>query len=379
MFRALVLIVLLGATALAQGQTQNVEVEPVTCWWRTAAAAVRVGEPFTLVLTCSILETDAARAIVDRGRLGTAAVQFAPYEVIGGTQGADEVTAGRRFIQHEYSLRLIGEDVFGRDVPIPEMPITYRIESQVQQDASVQGREQTYVLPALPMRVQSLVAADATHIRETPVPSLAAIGAREFRGRLLRLVAGLLFTVSGLMVLVAFARSLRARRRARPAAEQRLLSDAAILAAARTELKSVQHQTERAGWTTSAATRALAAARIVASYAAGRPVAQRVAGDRPPADGELVAGGGLFASAPVVVSGSATPASVDAELAGALAHFTSARYGRTEKLDAGVLDGALAAAIRASNRLGAEHTWVARTRRSVVRTVAGWRQRVWAR
>src|SRR5687767_4586421 len=102
MLRELVLIGLLGTAVIAQSQPASVEVEPVTCWWRTGVSAVRVGEPFTLTLTCTILETDSARAIVDRGRLGTAAVQFAPYEVIGGRQSADEVTPSRRFIQYDY-------------------------------------------------------------------------------------------------------------------------------------------------------------------------------------------------------------------------------------------------------------------------------------
>ena len=75
-----------AVAAQAPTATQNVEVDPVTCWWRTSASSVRVGEPFPIVLTCSVLETDAARAVIDRSRLGTAAVQFPPYEVIGGSQ-----------------------------------------------------------------------------------------------------------------------------------------------------------------------------------------------------------------------------------------------------------------------------------------------------
>ena len=48
--------------------------------------SVRVGETFPIVLTCSVLETEAARAVIDRSRLGSAAVQFPPYEVVGGSQ-----------------------------------------------------------------------------------------------------------------------------------------------------------------------------------------------------------------------------------------------------------------------------------------------------
>ena len=49
--------------SLSAARPTNVEVEPVTCWWRTGAVAVRVGETFAVVLTCSVLETEAARVI----------------------------------------------------------------------------------------------------------------------------------------------------------------------------------------------------------------------------------------------------------------------------------------------------------------------------
>ncbi len=162
--------VLLASTALAQPPaTQNVEVEPVTCWWRTSTSAVRVGQPFSVVLTCSALETEATKAVIDRGRLASAAVQLPPYEVTGGSQTDDITTASRRFMQYEYTVRVISDDVFGADVPIPPLQISYRIESKVQQDGAVQGREQTYVLPPLPVHIAKLVPATETHIREAPV------------------------------------------------------------------------------------------------------------------------------------------------------------------------------------------------------------------
>jgi hypothetical protein len=52
--------------------TVNVEVEPVTCWWRTSTSSVRVGQPFDVVLTCAALETEATKAVIDRGRLAAA-------------------------------------------------------------------------------------------------------------------------------------------------------------------------------------------------------------------------------------------------------------------------------------------------------------------
>src|SRR6059036_3566063 len=102
----------LGASA------QTVETDPLQCWWRTSAGAVRVGEPFTVVLTCAVLETDAATVVVDQSRLEPSVVQFAPFEVLGGSHGADLRTDLRRFFQYEYRLRLIAENLFGRDAAL---------------------------------------------------------------------------------------------------------------------------------------------------------------------------------------------------------------------------------------------------------------------
>jgi hypothetical protein len=241
-------MILLPAAGWAQpAATQNVEVDPVQCWWRTSAPAVRIGETFTIHLTCSALETEAATAVIDRSRLGTAAVQFPPFEVISGTQSDDYVTAGRRFMQYHYTTRLIAEDFFGSDIVIPAMTITYRIESRVQQDAAVQGREQSYELPALTMRINSLVANDARHIRETGVPSLDDIAAREFRARMFRLVALILFGVAGLTLAIALVRALRTRRQQDMAAARHFLPHRAVLAGVKRELADVQRET-RGGW-----------------------------------------------------------------------------------------------------------------------------------
>jgi hypothetical protein len=398
-------LLLLPASRGYPQTTQNVEVEPVTCWWRTAVSSVRVGEPFSVWLTCSVLETDAARAVVDRSRLGSAAVQFPPYEVTGGSQSADYVTAGRRFMQYEYVLRLISEDAFGRDVPVPEMPITYRIESAVQQDAALQGREQTYVLPPLPMRVASLVPDTAIHIRESRVPTLAEIASREFRARMFRVVAFILFGVAGLTVAVAAVRWTRQRRTEGHAAQQHLLSHRAVLSGVRRELRSLQEQT-RGGWSPDLVGRALAAARLIASYLAGQTVAQRALPavarlddtarakerwDGKTSDGELLIGGGLFRRRRVAVSGSTTAEGLSAsrrqadgtlpptDLEDALRRLTAARYGRSETLESSALDDALATCLRAVDGVAAKYTWIAETTRSARQSVLGWRPRAWAR
>src|SRR5687767_4669467 len=96
--------------AFAQTGTDMVEVEPITCWWRTSTSAVRTGEPFGLTLTCAALETEATRIVPDFSKLEANVVQLPPFEVLGGTHPGDLVTTGKRFFQYDYRLRLLAED-----------------------------------------------------------------------------------------------------------------------------------------------------------------------------------------------------------------------------------------------------------------------------
>src|SRR5947208_7101565 len=117
----LAMTLVLGATiSSAQPAAPTQSAAPLQCWWRTSAGAVRVGEPFTVVLTCAVIETDAAQVVVDQSRLEPAVMQFAPFEVLGGSHGADLRTDERRFFQYEYRMRLIAENQFGKDVLLPE-------------------------------------------------------------------------------------------------------------------------------------------------------------------------------------------------------------------------------------------------------------------
>jgi hypothetical protein len=120
----------LAATGSVLGQqptpgqaTRNVEVDPIRCWWRTSAGAVRTGETFSVVLTCAVLDTPAVQVVPDESRLGTATAQMTPFEVVGGNHPPDLRAGQRRFFQYEYTLRAIGPDLIGRDVALPEMQV----------------------------------------------------------------------------------------------------------------------------------------------------------------------------------------------------------------------------------------------------------------
>src|SRR6266511_1484570 len=143
---------------------------------------------------------------------------------MSGVQSDDITTAARRFRQYEYTLRLISDDAFGADLPVPSLQVSYRIESKVQQDAAVQGREQTYILAPLPVHVASRVPSTETHIREAPVPTAAAISARQARG--------------------AFQQRKSAVTRVRTT----LVGDAAIMNRVSRELRAVQPEAMRETW-----------------------------------------------------------------------------------------------------------------------------------
>src|SRR5471030_2078827 len=195
---------------------QTVQTDPLQCWWRTSAGAVRVGDPFAVVLTCAVLETEDATVVIDQTRLEPSVVQFAPFEVLGGSHGADLRTDQRRFFQYEYRLRLIADGMFGKDVALPETKLTYKVQTKVGQKTSLQGRDQSYVLPAQSIRVLSLVPTDTSDIRDTSSgETFSDIDQRAFRANLFTVIGGVLFVLAGLMAILGLVRLFQRYRKPR--------------------------------------------------------------------------------------------------------------------------------------------------------------------
>jgi hypothetical protein len=347
---ALLVVLIVGAHPL-RAQTQNIETEPVTCWWRTTATSIRVGEPFIVILTCSLLQTEAARAIADESRLEPSVVQLPPFEVVGGTRARDLTTAGRRFVQFEYRLRTIAENVFASEVALPPLELTYRVESRVASGDSLAGRDRTYALPPLTIRVLSLVPDTADDIRDAPVTTFADIEQRQSYATAWRAAGGVLLTVGAIVLAVALAHAVR-RRRASQLPSRRVLSDAAVLRGVQQELSSVRTEVRSSGWTSALAARALATVRIVAAYAARRPVAQRFTSDGL-SSGEVVVNGRPGA---IWVVSSAVADVEDDELRDVLERLSMAQYGRNTGFD-GRLDETLDVALRRAERLFTERPW----------------------
>ena len=399
MVRAAVVACLLVVWGAGSARAQNVETDPLQCWWRTSAGAVRVGEPFTVVLTCAVLETEAATVVVDQSRLEPSVVQFAPFEVLGGSHGADLRTDQRRFFQYVYRLRLIAENLFGRDVSLPETKLSYHVQSKMgERQAALQGRDQTYLLPSQSVRVMSLVPADATDIRDTAGETFGDLDERAFRANLFTIIGGVLFTLAGLMALLALVRLARRYRKTSTATE-RLMTDQAVLRGVGRELAYVRRERDSGGWTPELAGRALAALRIAGTYLVGRPVSLMPAnkltaeGQDVPEAGRLILRAGWPRPKRIAVSGAVTSLTMTRELARganarrtvlleslgrALSIFTTAHFGRQGTLDEGALDESLGTAREVLSRAKLEQLWVMK-RFAAYRAPAPMDTRVWSR
>jgi hypothetical protein len=356
-----------------------VEVEPITCWWRTSASAVRIGESFGITLTCAVVDTDANRVVADFSKLDPTVVQLPPFEVLGGTHPGDLVTPGKRFFQYDYRLRLIAEDAFGNDVSIPPLEISYRIESKVTGGDTAQGRDQSYSLPRASVRLLSLVPDDTSDIRETPAAMFTSIENRESRANLLQTVAGILFGLAGVVTVVVLIGMLR-RKAPKSAAAAAHLGPRTILSAVSKELDDVQ-RASRGGWTPELAGRALAALRIAAAYATNRAIGQRpAAATETPLDGVVVVR--AFGRGDVYVSGAATTessglAGAPAGLADALKTLTVSRYGRIEKFDS-MADEAVQTALRVTKEQQSAHSLVKEWASAFTASVVDLRKKIWA-
>jgi hypothetical protein len=401
-----------AAPLFAQQQTQTTKADPIQCWWRTSSGAVRVGEPFAVVLTCAVLETGEVKVVPDQTKLEPTVVQFAPFEVTGGSHGADLRTDDRRFFQYEYRMRLIAENLFGKDVVLPETKINYRVQSKTGQGTAIEGRDQIYVLPAQSIRVLSLVPSDASDIRDAGSETFAEIDQRAFRANLLTVTGGILFALAALLGILAVVRLIAKYRRPATAAE-RVMPDFAVLRGVGRELSAVRRERQGGGWTSELAARASAAMRVIASYATGRGVSKLAQSDESSAisrhatagspqspDGQLLMYTGFPKRKRVIVSGSATSVTVAREVARvstnggakraqelesleqALTRFTAAQYGRNGSLDDSALDESLDAGVQLLRRLKLERTWPMRrfvARRGAAPHAASTITRVWSR
>jgi hypothetical protein len=377
------------------GEIENITVSPIACWWRTSTSAVRVGEEFILVLTCSVLETETTTVIVDRSRLDPQVVQLPPFEVIGGTQATESQTISSRFFQYEYTLQYIGED-FDQELEIPPLIITYYVESRVNSNQALEARDQQYILPQQSLRIVSLVPSAAKDIRDYRPETLREIATRRLSANITR-IAGLMFFVISAVLLIWTIRQIAGYRDKTKTSKQPL-TDRAILQAALRELETTSRKKSIEGWNTELTGRALAILRIVAEYELSGSVLQTtIEPDTPSQKGQLRISQRLFGKKPITVSSPITAETVAqkrrtleaqgdpryvflANLQAVLEQLTLATYGLEEqKLNTERLDDALADGIRITVNVIKKYTWFARKFRNLKHSVTMLRNQVWLR
>jgi hypothetical protein len=374
----------------------DVEVEPIACWWKTDRNAVSIGERFSLTLTCSIVETSAVKVVPDLNQLEPTTVALQPFEVVKGTRHEDIRTPPLRYIQYEYTTRLIGDVFFGKDVDIPGVKITYRIQSAV--GGGSEGREQTYLLPAIAMRVNSLVPKKAADIRDNTADTFGDIETRRLRSSAELVAAAIAFAFALVLLGLVLVRVV-GRYRVRTPAAARPLAVGTVLRGCQRAAASLRDDVARDGWTGELAGRALAVFRIATAVALGRPVAQEVVQRHvEPRDGQLALRKGVFRPKRALISTSTTPVTIAKTLADAngnrpsprtealltdlqdsLVTFRAARYGRNGKLDTTALDAALENGTTALKKLRFANLWPVRTAGALARSAADVGSIVWSR
>ena len=368
---ALAAVALLGTVRATDASADAPpQQEPLQCWWRASAGAVRVAQPFTLLLTCSIVESNQQHVVVDHAKLSPESIPLSPFEVLGGS--LTESRSGEQwFFQRLYQVRIV-TDRFGEDVQIPPAVVVYQLETEAPAGGRARGIERRHELPALPMRVLSLVPAQADDIREAAVDTFEEIDDAAF-GAFLYNAAGLvLMGVGAIGLVVALATGLRSRHPKEAGRES--LEDRLILRHVGRELENVRATRDRDGWTSDLVGRALASTRVVASYVTRRPPSLRAVEphvDVP--DGVLVHSDSrgrrtLIASsltAPALRSQKDALPDEDLHrtaIQDALAALTRAHYGREEPPNAERLDAGIVAALAAVADVKREHAWTARAR-----------------
>src|SRR5262245_55997165 len=97
------LCICLMSALSAQAQTGKgpgpgeVETDPIRCWWKTSVSAVQVGERFTLLITCGVIETTQVRVVPTMDKFDPTALTLTPFEVVEGSRHEDIVAFPWRY------------------------------------------------------------------------------------------------------------------------------------------------------------------------------------------------------------------------------------------------------------------------------------------
>jgi hypothetical protein len=371
-------------------QPGDVETDPIKCFWKTDRSTIIVGERFTVVLTCGIIETDKIKAVPDFNQLEASTIGLQPFEVIKGVRHEDIKDAPWRYIQYEYTVRLIAEGLFDKDLNLPAVKLTYHIQSSVGGGST--GRDQAYQLPPMPMHIASLVPQKVTDIRDTTLNTFGEIESRRVRSTGEYVAAAIAFAFSIVLLGLSIVRVV-SRYRVRTPASERPVALGTVLGGCLREAGRVKSDAA-SGWTPELAARALTVLRIGGAVALERPVAQMIVDSHVPArEGQIAVRKGFFRPRRSLISNATTAGTIARSLATtngrgpdarteallkefeeSLAVLSVARYGRNGKMDGSKLDAAFESGVSALQKLRSAKRWPMRTISSLTRqaTEIGW-------
>jgi len=369
--------------ARGKGKEGEVQSDPIKCWWKADRTAVRVGERFGLVLTCAVIEAGPITVVPVLNQLEPGALSITPFEVVSGARGEDMVAPPWRYVQFDYSVRLLSDGFFGQDVMIPGVAVTYNLQNA----GGTQGRDQTYALPSLPMRILSLVPKSASDIRDASGQTFASIASRRFRASLANILAWVSFAFAGVLAIFALVQAVR-HFRSKSAVAVRKLPVPSVLGSCLDTISGVASDASKTGWSPDLARRAGAAMRIAGAVALERPVAQNFVGpDAVEHDGQVTVRKGWIRPRRVLLSASVTSRAIASHLGNgrrirpatrvrlesisdALGVFGAASYGRNGgQPDSSALDAAVESSKDVIRGLRTSARWPMRTANAVMRSV----------
>jgi hypothetical protein len=380
-------------------ETGAVAADALSCWWKSDKSSIRIGEEFTVTLTCRLAETGREKTVLNDSLLEPNVLSLPPYQVKGGRRYKDLIrilpgpdgSVTLRNMQYAYTVKLMGEGFFGKDVPLPPLDIRYHIDLLTNKDTVAPGKERTYVLPPLPMRIQSLVPKAAESIRDTGNETLGDIEGRRRNAVVAFIAAGIFLLLPLAVLLPILVRAIRGRRE--KVANGTVLGERDLLRRLAGELGRIEKKRRTAPWDDASVGTALSVFRVGGALAVGRRIAQApVDIETRGREGQLELSKGFWPRTKVLVSASLTSETMADELAGAnwrgigkarrkalldetqkvFAAFNDARYAIPgNAADREALDGALKTGSMLLHALRLDHYPVVR----MAHTVADW----WAR
>ena len=306
-----VLVCLVGPTSQVfyAGQSpelEEVQLDALQCWRDIAVESTIIGEPFAMLVTCAVVETDTATTVPNEVALTPETIDVSPFEVIEGQRFTDVRDGPWRYFQYQYRLRITDEGFFGQDVEIPAIELQYHIERTLEGGSNLPGRELRYTLPPHTVRIISLVPENAEDIREPDVEAFSASDERIFRANLATLIAGAFGLVATGFLVLALVQLRRVWRGSGPKNEK-LLAPSLVIRSVLSELTALQKAVLENGWSSDLISRNLTALRLASAVALTSPIAQtQVRSTQNHRDGQLKIESGLWRRTTTAVSSAIT-------------------------------------------------------------------------